>query len=506
MNQHTIDEHVQQIIMNRRLNVIEPGAGFWHLLRGRLDGSKITGTDRVSRRIKFDYLLRPGDLDHYKDMTDFKCLTPLSFLDRESSTDNKLARWFDETNQFITIETPEPLSPRWIDLLADAYRVYAPDLSVYLPQIMIRYAGLELELFEQILRYYGDRNKRTHVDIPSAFRHSLKRHYGWIDPHDDSEPMVFEEDLIDSASESGSSDEEDGVVRALIMAADGSMMKLSVDPSKTVPTVTAAQPYAGLDPVHCFAASSVFRHTEGSTTAATVLPRSSDDPSPLATSSSDKKYPFDWKSNAPRHYCNGHFAMSPDLFAVPPRPVKAPPPVKVDPPPLPASIRSCIKALGKGLALTPTWDGWTKGKDLYDKGKGKAQEKGKFARAWELDAARKGRAKGHAKGDANEDTHDHAVLENLATLALDVRRMFGVPLPRQPHAGLDPVSVGNLEEYSRQPTPGQHRADYEADLSQPDTEVEGQALPWQSSSDLQSYVSEQASRASGKGNQETHHL
>jgi hypothetical protein len=499
MNQHTIDEHVQQIIMNRRLNVIEPGAGFWHLLRGRLDGSKITGTDRVSRRIKFDYLLRPGDLDHYKDMTDFKCLTPLSFLDRESSTDNKLARWFDETNQFITIETPEPLSPRWIDLLADAYRVYAPDLSVYLPQIMIRYAGLELELFEQILRYYGDRNKRTHVDIPSAFRHSLKRHYGWIDPHDDSEPMVFEEDLIDSASESGSSDEEDGVVRALIMAADGSMMKLSVDPSKTVPTVTAAQPYAGLDPVHCFAASSVFRHTEGSTTAATVLPRSSDDPSPLATSSSDKKYPFDWKSNAPRHYCNGHFAMSPDLFAVPPRPVKAPPPVKVDPPPLPASIPSCIKA------KAPTWDGWTKGKDLYDKGKGKAQEKGKFARVCELDAARKGRAKGHAKGDAEGDTHDHAVLQNLATLALDVRRTLGVPLPFQ-----RPICVGNLEEYSRGPTPGQHRADYEADVSQPDTEpdteVEGQALPWQSSSDLQSYVPELASSASGKGNQETHHF
>ena len=116
------------------------------------------------------------------------------------------------------------------------------------------------------------------------------------------------------------------------MAADGSMMNLSVDPSKTVPTVIAAQPHAGLDPVlSSFAASSVFRHTEGSTTAATVLPRSSDDPSPLATSSSDKKYPFDWKSNAPRHYCNGHFAMSPDLFAVPPRPVKAPPPVKVDP-------------------------------------------------------------------------------------------------------------------------------------------------------------------------------
>ena len=198
--------------------------------------------------------------------------------------------------------------------------------------------------------------------------------------------------------------------------------------------------------------------------------------------------------------------MSPDLFAVPPRPVKAPPPVKADPPPLPASIPSGIKALGKGLAPTPTWDGWTKGKNLYDKGKGKAQEKGKFARAWELDAALKGRAKGHAKGDANEDTHDHAVLENLATLAVDVRRMFGVPLPRQPHAGLDPVHVCSLEEYRRQPTPGQHRADYDADLSQPDTEVEGQALPWQSSSDLQSYVSEQASSASGKGNQETHHL
>ena len=187
--------------------------------------------------------------------------------------------------------------------------------------------------------------------------------------------------------------------------------------------------------------------------------------------------------------------MSPDIFAVPPRPVKAPPPVKVDPPPLPASIPSCIKA------KAPTWDGWTKGKDLYDKGKGKAQEKGKFARVCELDAARKGRAKGHAKGDAKGDTHDHAVLQNLATLALDVRRTLGVPLPTQL-----PISVCSLEEYSRGPTPGQHRADYEADLSQPDTEVEGQALPWQSSSDLQSYVSEQASSASGKGNQETHHL
>ena len=110
---------------------------------------------------------------------------------------------------------------------------------------MIRHAGLELELLEQILRYYGDRNKRTHVAIPSAFRQSLKRHYDWVEPQDGDASMVFKASAdSDSVSESGSSDDEDGVVRALIMAADGSMMNLSIDPDDTVHQARAAQKQA----------------------------------------------------------------------------------------------------------------------------------------------------------------------------------------------------------------------------------------------------------------------
>jgi len=457
LGQHTVDKHVQQIILNRRLNVIEPGTGFWHILRGRLDGSKITGTDRVSRRIKFDYILRPSDIEHFKDMTDFQGLTPLSFLDRESSTDDTLSRWFDETKQFISIETPEPRSPRWIDLLAEAYRVYAPALSVYLPQIMIRYAGLEWELFEQILRYYGDKNKRTYdktrqAATPSAFRQSLKRHYGWVAPQDYDAPLVFHTSAdSDSASESGSSDDDDGVVRALIMAADGSMMNLSIDPDEAVLRARVAKEQANSGKTPAGLAPVFSSNAASSDSASAARPRISGNPSPLATPSSDKKYPFDWKSNAPRHYCHGHFAMSPNVFALPPRPVKAPPPVKAEPPPLKASWHR---------AKATTLGGWTKGKDCDDKGKGKGQEKGKFARVCDLDAARKGRGKG--------DPHDHAVLQSLETLAADVRRDLRSMEPLSENEG--PI----LEQ----------RADDEASSSQPVTEVEEQVLPWQGSSDV----------------------
>ena len=165
--------------------------------------------------------------------------------------------------------------------------------------------------------------------------------------------------------------------------------------------------------------------------------------------------------------------MSPDIFAVPPRPVKAPPPVKADPPPLQASI---IKAKATTLG------GWTKGKNCDDKGKGKGQEKGKFARVCDLDAARKGRGKG--------DTHDHAVLQGLVTLAADVRR-----------------DLRSMEPFSEDegPTPEQ-RAYYKANSSQPVTEVEEQALPWQGSSDLRYYVEDKAPSASGKGNRNMHYF
>ena len=42
-----------------------------------------------------------------------------------------------------------------------------------------------------------------------------------------------------SASDSVSSDDDDGVVRALIMDADGSMMNLSIDPDASITSAVA---------------------------------------------------------------------------------------------------------------------------------------------------------------------------------------------------------------------------------------------------------------------------
>jgi hypothetical protein len=273
------------------------------------------------------------------------------------------------------------------------------------------------------------------------------------------------------------------------MAADGSMMNLSIDPDEAVLRARVAKEQAnsgktpaGLAPVSSSNAAS-------SDSASAARPRSSDNPSPLATSSSDKKYPFDWKSNAPRHYCHGHFAMSPNVFALPPRPVKAPPPVKAEPPPLKPSWHRA-KAIGSAVKAT-TLGGWTKGKDCDDKGKGKGQEKGKFARVCDLDAARKGRGKGNplpGKGDP----HDHAVLRSLESLAVDVQRDL-----------LSMESFGEDEELT--PRADDKALAENASSSQPVTEVGEQFLPWQGSSDVQYYVEDMAPSASGKGNWNMQH-